>query len=55
MRHFRFFFSSCMYVFSRKLCWGYATVGKVRWVYVFLLKKKEGEKKKMKKKIETLR
>lgn len=54
MRHF-LFFSSCTYVFSRKLCWGYATVGKVRWVYIFLLEKKEGEKKKEKLKREMLR
>lgn len=49
-----------MHVFSRKLCWGYATVGKVRygrWVCIFLLKKKEvkEEKKKKKLKRETLR
>lgn len=53
MRHF-LFFSSCMHVFSRKLCWGYDTLGRGRWVYVFLLKMKEGEKKK-KLKRETLR
>lgn len=42
MRHFLFFFSSCMHVFSRKLCWGYATVGKVRWVGVHFSAEEEG-------------
>lgn len=47
-----FFLSSCMYVFSRKLWWGYDTVGKVRWVYIFLLEKKEvKEEKEVKKKL----
>lgn len=52
MRHF-LCFQLVHARFSVRLCWGYATVGKVRWVYIFLLKKKEGEKKKMKR--ETIR
>lgn len=55
-----FFFFQLVHVrFSVRVCWVgrymLGTVGYGRWVYIFLLKKEEGEKKKMKKKIETLR
>lgn len=45
MRHFSFFqlVHAC---FSRKLdTFGGDILGTVRWVYIFLLEKKEGEKK----------